>query len=69
MTVASDIIYERDIGVTLDIQIDETEKFIMQTITIRTEIIGTKRVKTPEYIRKAIRELVASAIIYKEFLR
>lgn len=64
---ASEIIDSVDIKETLDIQIDEAYKFILKNIGKQAVIIGTKRVEQYEYPEAAIRELVANAIIHRDY--
>ena len=65
--VAAEIIDNLDIKETLDAQIDETQKFILRNIKKSAEIVGTKRIEKYEYPEKAIREIVANAIIHKDY--
>lgn len=64
---ATDIIDSRDIGGALDEQIDETQKFILRNIKKSSRIEGTKRVDQYEYPPKAIREIVANAVIHRDY--
>ncbi|MBI2410937.1 MAG: putative DNA binding domain-containing protein [Candidatus Kerfeldbacteria bacterium] len=65
--VATDIIDKMDIDGTLDTQIDAIQKFVLRNIKRSAEIIGTKRVEKYEYPEKAIREIVANAIIHRDY--
>ena len=67
LTVSSDIIDKADIGGTLDYQIDEMQKFILRNIKKSARVIGTKRIEEYEYPEKAIRELVANAVIHRDY--
>lgn len=66
-SVSTDIIDKADIGGTLDIQIDEMQKFILRNIQLSAQIIGTRRVERYEYPKKAIREIVANAVIHRDY--
>ncbi len=65
--VASDIIDSTDIDGTLDTQIDDIQKFILRNIKKSAKIVGTKREERYEYPEKATRELVANAIIHRDY--
>jgi len=65
--VSSDIIDSTDIGGTLDIQIDNMQKFILRNIRKGAYIEGTKRIERYEYPEKAIREIVANAVIHRDY--
>lgn len=65
--VASAIIDKADIDGTLNEQIDSMQKFILRNIRTSAQIIGTKRVERYEYPEKAIRELVANAVIHRDY--
>jgi len=65
--VASDIIDSMDIDGTLDFQIDNIQKFILRNIRKSSKIVGTKRVEKYEYPEKAIREIVANAVIHRDY--
>lgn len=64
---SSEIVDAVDIVGTLDAQIDETYKFILKNISKRSFIVGTKRVERYEYPEAAIRELIANAIIHRDY--
>lgn len=64
---ASPIVDKVDIEGTLDEQIDLMQKFILRNISLNAEIIGTKRVEKYEYPPDAIRELVANAVIHRDY--
>jgi len=68
LDVASPIVDKVDIVGTLDEQIDEMERFILRNIAVNAEIVGAKRVETFEYPRKALRELVANAVIHRDYM-
>jgi len=66
-SVAAEIIDSLDIKETLDIQIDGMLKFVLRNIKKSAEIIGTKRIEKYEYPEKAIREIVANAVIHRDY--
>ena len=66
-SVSSDIIDKADIDGTLDEQIDNMEKFILRNIKKSAKIIGTKRIEKYEYSKKAIREIIANAVIHRDY--
>ena len=65
--VAAEIIDSLDIKETLDVQIDEMLKFILRNIKKSAKIVGTKRIEKYEYPKKAIREIVANAVIHRDY--
>jgi len=65
--VHSDIIDSIDIKGTLDEQIDGMQSFILRNIRKSSEIVGTKRVNRYEYPEKAIREVIANAVIHRDY--
>jgi len=65
--VSTEIIDQQDIDGTLDSQIDGVYKFILKNIKKNASILGTKRVEMYEYPEKAIRELVANALIHRDY--
>jgi len=67
-SVASPIIDRTDIRGTLDRQIDAIQKFILRNISLKATIEGTKRVDRYEYPKDAIRELVANAVIHRDYM-
>lgn len=67
-SVATPILDKQDITGTLDEQIDSIHQFILRNISLRAEIIGSKRVERYEYPPEAIRELVANAVIHRDYL-
>lgn len=67
-SVASPIIDRLDVNGTLDSQIDIIQKFILRNIALKSTIEGTKRVDKYEYPQDAIRELVANAIIHRDYM-
>lgn len=67
-TTSTPIIDQKDIDGTLDIQIDEVHKFILKNISMGAKIVGTKRVEDFEYPSDAIREIVANAIIHRDYM-
>lgn len=67
-SVATPIIDKLDIDGTLDEQIDTIQKFILRNIPLKAFIQGTKRVEKYEYPNEAIRELVANAVIHRDYM-
>lgn len=65
--VATEIIDSTDLDGTLDEHINETQKFVLRNIRKGAEIVGTKRVERYEYPEKAIREIVANAVIHRDY--
>ncbi|MDD5050398.1 MAG: ATP-binding protein [Candidatus Pacebacteria bacterium] len=65
--VATDIIDSVDVDGTLDTQIETIQKFILRNIRKSAKIVGTKRVERYEYPEKAIREIVANAVIHRDY--
>lgn len=65
--VTTDIIDSMDIDGTLDIQIDAIQKFILRNIKKGASIVNTKRVEKYEYPEQAVREIVANAIIHRDY--
>lgn len=66
-SVSTDIIDKSDIDGTLDKQIDDMQKFILRNIKLSAQIIGTRRVERYEYPEQAIREIVANAVIHRDY--
>ena len=66
-SVATEIIDSADLDGTLDEHINEIQKFVLKNIRKGAEIIGTKRVERYEYPEKAIREIVANAVIHRDY--
>lgn len=66
-SVSTDIIDKSDIDGTLDTQIDDMQKFILRNIKLSAQIIGTRRVERYEYPEQAIREIVANAVIHRDY--
>lgn len=67
-SVASPIIDRLDVSGTLDKQIDGIQKFVLRNISLQATIEGTKRVDRYEYPEEAIRELVANAVIHRDYM-
>ncbi len=65
--VASPIIDRLDLGGTLDNQITGIMGFLLRNIPLQSRIVGTKRVDTYEYPEEALRELVANAVIHRDY--
>lgn len=68
VSVSSPIIDKLDITGTLDEQIDSIQKFILRNIPLKATISGTKRVEKYEYPEEAIRELIANAVIHRDYM-
>lgn len=67
-TVASPIIDKLDVSGTLDRQIDTIQKFILRNISLKATIEGSKRIDKYEYPEEAIRELIANAIVHRDYM-
>lgn len=67
-SVATPIIDRSDIDGSLDEQIDRIQKFILRNISLKSFIQGAKRIDRYEYPEEAIRELVANAIIHRDYM-
>jgi len=67
-SVATPIIDKLDIDGTLDEQIDMVQKFILRNIPLKASIQGAKRVERYEYPEEAIRELIANAVIHRDYM-
>jgi ATP-dependent DNA helicase RecG len=67
-SVASPIIDKLDIEGTLDEHIDLMLKFILRNISLKAKIVGTKRIEQYEYPEEALRELVANAVIHRDYM-
>lgn len=65
--VTTAIIDKADIGGTLNEQIDTMQKFILRNIRTSAQIVGAKRVERYEYPEQAIREIVANAVIHRDY--
>ncbi|NLC31446.1 MAG: hypothetical protein GX765_05355, partial [Candidatus Moranbacteria bacterium] len=65
--VHTDILDSLDVDGTLDEQIDGMQSFILRNIKKSAKIVGTKRVERYEYPEKAIREIVANAVIHRDY--
>ena len=65
--VTTEIIDSADLDGTLDEHINEMQRFILKNIRKGAEIVGTKRVERYEYPEKAIREIVANAVIHRDY--
>ncbi len=63
----TDILDKADILGTLDKQIDAMHSFVLRNIKKSAEIVGTKRVEKYEYPEKAIREIIANAVIHRDY--
>lgn len=64
---ASPIIDRQDLDGTLDDQIEAMQAFILKSIPLQAKIVGTKRVDQYEYPPDAIREIVANAVIHRDY--
>ena len=67
-TVSTPIIDRQEVDGTLDEQIETVQRFILRNISLKSEIIGSKRVDRYGYPEDAIRELVANAIIHRDYM-
>lgn len=67
-SVVTPIIDSLDVVGTLDEQIDTIQKFILRNISLKSTIEGTKRIDRYEYPEEAIRELVANAVIHRDYM-
>jgi ATP-dependent DNA helicase RecG len=65
--VHTDILDKADIAGTLDEQIDAMQAFVLRNIRKSADIVGTKRVERYEYPEKAIREILANAVIHRDY--
>jgi ATP-dependent DNA helicase RecG len=66
-TPASEILDNQDIAGTLDRQIDNAQAFVLRNIARRATIEGTQRVERFEYPEEAIREILANAVIHRDY--
>ena len=66
-TSASPIVDNIDIEGTLDEQIEGMQSFILKSIPLRAKIVGTKRLEQYQYPPEAIREVVANAVIHRDY--
>lgn len=66
-SVSSSIIDKMDVDGTLDNQIDMVQQFILRNIKRSAVIVGTKRVEKYEYPEQALREIVANAVIHRDY--
>jgi ATP-dependent DNA helicase RecG len=65
--VHTDILDKADIAGTLEEQIDSMQVFVLRNIRKSADIVGTKRVEKYEYPEKAIREILANAVIHRDY--
>lgn len=65
--VHTEIVDKSDINGTLDEQIDTMQAFVLRNIPLSATIVGTKRVERYEYPEAAIREVVANAVIHRDY--
>lgn len=65
--VHTDILDNADIVGTIDEQIDLMLSFILRNIPKEAKIIGAKREEKYEYPEKAIREIIANAVIHRDY--
>lgn len=63
----TEIVDKSDVEGTLDEQIDAMQAFILRNIPLSATIVGTKRVERYEYPEAAIREIVANAVIHRDY--
>src|SRR5690606_29255842 len=66
-TPASDIIDSQDLLGTLDDQIEGAQAFVLRNIPRAAAIEGTRRVERYEYPEEAIREVLANAVIHRDY--
>lgn len=66
-TPSTEIIDSQDIAGTLDRQIDSMQAFVLRNIPRRASIEGTRRVERFEYPEEAIREVIANAVIHRDY--
>lgn len=64
---SAQIIDSDDIKGTLDDLIDESYKFVLKNISKKAAVVGTRREEKYEYPEEAIRELIANAIIHRDY--
>ena len=64
---SSPVIDQQYIFGTLDQQIDETQRFILRNIALKADIVGTKRIEKYEYPEDALREILANALIHRDY--
>lgn len=67
-SASSPIIDQQEIFGTLDNQIDESQKFVLRNIAFKADIVGTKRVERYEYPEDALREILANAVIHRDYM-
>lgn len=65
--VSTDIIDKSDLNGTLNEQIDQMFAFVLRNIKRSAQIVGSKRIDRYEYPEKAIREIVANAVIHRDY--
>lgn len=66
-TPASPIVDKIDLDGTLDSQIEGMQSFILKNIPLSAKVVGTRRVEVYEYPPEAIREIVANAVIHRDY--
>lgn len=66
-SVSSSIIDKQDIDGTIDQQIEGIQKFILRNVALKASIAGAKRIERYEYPEDALRELVANAVIHRDY--
>ncbi len=66
-TPTSPIIDKLDIAGPLDYQIDTMRSFVLRNIPIRAKIEGSLRVESPVYPEEALREILANAVIHRDY--
>nr|MBI5455951.1 hypothetical protein [Candidatus Levybacteria bacterium] len=67
-SVASPIVDKLDVDGTLDSHIELIQNFILRNIPLSAKIVGSKRVEQYEFPEDAIRELVANAVIHRDYM-
>jgi ATP-dependent DNA helicase RecG len=66
-SVASPIVDKMEVVGVLGDQIDQVHAFVMRNIPLRAKLKGSKRVETFAYPEEAIREIVANAIVHRDY--
>lgn len=66
-TVSSPIIDRAEVSGTLGSQIDGVHLFIIKNIPVSARLVGTKMVETYSYPEDAIREVVANAVVHRDY--
>lgn len=67
-SASSPIVDTQDVHGCLDVQIEGVLKFILRNIAMGARLVGAKRVEMYEYPEEALREIVANAIIHRDYM-